>query len=114
MGREVLSGASQTRRKRAPRHCHLKSNSGRSLYWATYRRNSFANQCTFLEEHLSLAKELLDKEMLLADDSSLQVAYLFWPQYAAPAELRRVITVGRSLIDGCKREHLPEGLHAER
>lgn len=60
----------------------------------------YGNQCRVLEEQLSIAENILNKEASPDDVSS---ADPFWPQ-SALTELRRVTKLRKTLIKGCYGE----------
>ena len=76
-------------------------------------RHFFENQCRVLKKKLSIAEEILIQEASLDDVSS---ADLLWPQ-SVLTELRRVVELGKSLIELCHEDKLsqgPEGLSQAR
>jgi serine/threonine protein kinase len=66
--------------------------------------NFYRNQCRVLKKQLSDAEEILNKHTSPAwCDGTVSSAGLSWPQ-SALLELRRILKVGESLIEGCHNE----------
>ncbi|KAG0615935.1 hypothetical protein M758_5G077500 [Ceratodon purpureus] len=66
-------------------------------------RNFYINQCRVLEEQLSFAEEMSNQIISRDVTDLLPSANLLWPK-SALTELRRVLSVGKSLIQECHNE----------
>lgn len=62
----------------------------------------FQNQCKVINVHLSIAEEILNNGQV---QNGLSSTDLFWPQLAL-IELRRVVKLGKTLIQDCRYDEL--------
>jgi hypothetical protein len=62
----------------------------------------FQNQCKVINVHLSIAEEILNNGQV---QNGLSSTDLFWPQLAL-VELRRVVKLGKTLIQDCRYDEL--------